>query len=305
MSKKPAFPTIQQARAGHEDRTPSRTFRALGQGGRIKTVPLDRIAPNPANPRKAFDPDALQALADSIAARGILQPPVVRPADADGIHTLIMGERRTRAARLAGLAEIDVLIGGKDDAGADLEDALIENLDREDLSPVEIARGYATLIEDLGITREELARRMGRKISRSTISNHIRLLDLPAPILAAVDDGRLSFAHGRALLSVQDHNHQKRLARQAIDQGWSKRTLENAAAELSTRPARKRVSPADRVAIAENRDASDRLTDQLALAGHAAAVKVTQQGITISLKDLDAAEKLAAALTAASTTTRR
>jgi ParB family chromosome partitioning protein len=200
-------------------------FGELAATGRLRTVALDAITPNPRQPRRRLDEARLQALADSIAERGVLQPPVVREVG-EGHYELVAGERRWRAARLAGLAELEVLVGDADD-GASLADAVMENTAREDLSPVEEARAYATMIEDLGITREQVGRRVGR--SRESISNHLRLLDLPDVVLDLLDEGVLSFAHGRALLLCDEHATRRSLAQQAAAEGWSTRELEQRA----------------------------------------------------------------------------
>ena len=200
-------------------------FAELVAGERLRVVPIDAITPNPRQPRRRFDEKAIQALADSITDRGVLQPPIVRRTD-DDTYELIAGERRWRAARLAGLTDLAVLVTVLDDRNA-LQDALMENVLREDLSPIEEARAYTTLTEDLGITREALGRRVGR--SRASISNHIRLLDLPDEVLDLLDTGRLTFAHGRALLLCDDHATRRELARDAVSHGWSTRQLEDAA----------------------------------------------------------------------------
>jgi len=224
-------------------------FGDLAQTGRLRSVPIDAIAPNPSQPRKRFDDGALNGLAASIRTRGVLQPPLVRETG-NGKLELIAGERRWRAAQLAGLREIEVLVG---DDGQDrsLEDALVENLVREDLSAVEKARAYATMVEDLGITREELGRRLDQ--SRESISNHIRLLDLPDEALELIDGGVLTFAHGRALLLCDDHAVRRDLARRAAAEGWSKRQLEEAAKHAGAPRARKRPPrlSADQRAFAE------------------------------------------------------
>ena len=204
---------------------PAALAGVFAASGRLRTVPVDAVSPNARQPRLRVDEQALQALADSIRARGVLQPPVVRELAGGGFE-LIAGERRWRAARLAGLVWIDVLVRSAEDSDP-LQDALVENVMREDLSPVEQARAYATLIDDLAITREELGRRLGA--SRASISNHLRLLDLPDEVLGLLDTGELSFAHGRALLLCDDHATRRTLARRAIAQRWSTRQLENAA----------------------------------------------------------------------------
>lgn len=290
--RKTPLPSIHQIRGGG-DLTASPSFAPLAASNRLVTIPIEKLVRNPRNPRTKFDPDKLQLLADSIAERGILQPPVARRANADGIHILVAGERRLRAAQIAGLTELEILVADSADDGAELADALMENVAREGLSPIEEARAYATLVDDLGITKDEAAKRTG--VSRSTVSNRIRLLDLPDTVLEYLDDGQLDFAHGRALLTIDDHDQRKRLARQAVELGWSKRALENAANELGARPARKRQTRKERTDAADSQAAADALTDALAAAGHAVAVKVTKKAVTITLADLDAAHHLATA----------
>ncbi|HEX8123537.1 MAG TPA: ParB/RepB/Spo0J family partition protein [Solirubrobacteraceae bacterium] len=195
----------------------------------LRDLPVDLIAPNPHQPRRAFDEAALQSLADSIAANGILQPVLVRPL-AGGTYELVAGERRWRAAKLAGLERVPALVRERDDATS-LELALVENMAREDLNPVEEARACAALVEELALTREEVGVRVGR--SRVAVSNLLRLLDLPDEALALLEDGSLSEGHGRALLLADDHAVRRRLARAAADEGWSVRTLETRAREAN------------------------------------------------------------------------
>src|SRR3954451_12534067 len=177
----------------------------------LREVAVELIRPNPAQPRKRFDEASLAALAESLAERGVLQPVLVRPRPG-GSYELVAGERRWRAARIAGLETMPALVQHRDD-DASLEVALIENMAREDLNPVEAARAVAALVEELGLTREEVGRRIGR--SRVAISNLLRLLDLPDEALALVEDGALSEGHGRALLLADDHSDRRRLARAA------------------------------------------------------------------------------------------
>jgi ParB family chromosome partitioning protein len=185
-------------------------------------APVELVAPNPRQPRRSFDEDALVALAESLKDRGVLQPVLVRPV-AGGTYELIAGERRWRAARLAGLETVPAVVRPDDDA-ASLELALIENMAREDLNPVEEARACAALVEELGLTREEVGRRVGR--SRVAVSNLLRLLDLPDDVLALLENGSLSEGHGRALLMARDHDDRRRLARSAVAEGWSVRETE-------------------------------------------------------------------------------
>ena len=188
----------------------------------LRELPLQVIVPNPRQPRRRFDEAALVALAGSLEDRGVLQPVLVRPLPG-GTFELIAGERRWRAAQLAGLDTIPALVRPHDDAES-LELALIENMAREDLNPVEEARACAALTEELGLTREEVGRCVGR--SRVAVSNLVRLLDLPDEILTLMEDGRLSEGHGRALLTAPDHDVRRRLGRSAADEGWTVRTTE-------------------------------------------------------------------------------
>ncbi len=191
----------------------------------LREVPVESIAPNPRQPRRRFDEASLNALAQSLEDRGVLQPVLVRPRP-DGIYELIAGERRWRAARIAGLARIPALVRPRDDAEA-LEAALIENMAREDLNPVEEARACAALVEELGLTREEVGRRVGR--GRVAVSNLMRLLDLPDEALELLEQGTFSEGHGRALLLAKDHASRRQLARTAAAEGWSVRTAEERA----------------------------------------------------------------------------
>ena len=191
----------------------------------FRELPIELIAPNPKQPRRRFDEEALAALAGSLGERGMLQPVLVRP-KAGGMYELVAGERRWRAARLAGLDSIPALVRTREDGEA-LEAALIENMAREDLNPVEEARACAALVEELGLTREEVGRRVGR--GRVAVSNLIRLLDLPDEALTLLQDGGLSEGHGRALLLADEHSERRRLARTAVQEGWSVRTAEDRA----------------------------------------------------------------------------
>ncbi|MET0685809.1 MAG: ParB/RepB/Spo0J family partition protein [Solirubrobacteraceae bacterium] len=187
-----------------------------------RTLPVDLIAPNPNQPRKHFGEEALVGLSASVRERGLLQPVLVRPV-AGGTYELIAGERRWRAAQLAELEAIPAIVRPHDDAQS-LELALIENMAREDLNPVEEARAVAALVEELGLSKEEAGRRLGR--SRVAISNLLRLLDLPDEALELIESGRLTQGHGRALLTAPDHDLRRRLARDAAAQGWSVRQTE-------------------------------------------------------------------------------
>ncbi len=188
----------------------------------LRQLPLELITANPSQPRRSFDEQTLLSLADSIRARGVLQPVLVRPL-AGGRYELIAGERRWRAAGIAELETIPAVVCRHDDA-ASLEVALIENMAREDLNPVDQARACSALVEELGLTREDVGLRVGR--SRAAVSNLIRLLDLPEEALDLIERGELTEGHGRALLLAEDHADRRRLARDAVAGQWSVRELE-------------------------------------------------------------------------------
>jgi ParB family transcriptional regulator, chromosome partitioning protein len=191
----------------------------------LRELPIDVVRANKDQPRRQFDEASLQALADSVAERGVLQPVLVRPR-AGGTYEIVAGERRWRAAKLAGLDTVPAIVRDRDDATT-LEVALVENMAREDLNPVEEARAVAGLVEELGLTREEVGKRVGR--SRVAISNLLRILDLPDDALALLEDGTLTEGHGRALLLAEDHVDRRRLARAAADGAWSVRVTEEQA----------------------------------------------------------------------------
>jgi ParB family chromosome partitioning protein len=221
----------------------------------LRELAVQLIRPNPAQPRREFDEDALVALSRSIAARGVLQPVVVRPLPG-GTYELVAGERRLRAAGLAGLETIPSVVRETDDAER-LELALIENMAREDLNPVEEARALATLVDDLGQSKEEIAGRVGR--SRPVISNMIRMLELPDEALAMVERAELSAGHARALLMCRDHSERLRLARRARDEAWSVRVTEERAREAEDGSGNRKRAPvvihpdlADSLAAAED-----------------------------------------------------
>jgi len=192
--------------------------------GGLQDIPVAAIQPNRFQPRRHFDEAALGELADSIREVGLLQPVLVR-ADADGGYELIAGERRWRAARRAGLQSIPALVRTTDDSSA-LEHALVENLHRDDLNALEEAAAYQQLIEDFGLTHEQVAARVGR--SRVTITNMLRLLQLPPAIQRLLSEGRLDAGHARALLGTPDRAFQEKLARRAVDEGMSVREVEDA-----------------------------------------------------------------------------
>jgi ParB family transcriptional regulator, chromosome partitioning protein len=262
-------------------------------GPELREVPVAAVEPNPGQPRRRFDEEALQALADSLRERGIVQPVIVRPRPA-GRFELVAGERRWRAAQLAGLETIPALVREHDDA-ASLEVAIVENMAREDLNPVEEARAVAALVEELGLTREAVGRRVGR--SRVAISNLLRILDLPDEALALLEDGRLTEGHGRALLLADEHTDRRRLARAAADEGWSVRVTEQRARESN---AAERPATRGRAAVhPDQAEAAERLADRLAGAlGREVRVRPKGTGwkVELDLASADEAEALAARL---------
>ena len=201
----------------------------------LRELAADLIRPNPQQPRRNFGGDSLNALADSIRARGVLQPLVVRPLPG-GTYELVAGERRLRAAKLAGLERVPAIVRETPEAER-LELALIENMAREDLNPVDEARACATLVEDLGLTKEEVGKRVGR--SRVAVANLIRTLELPDEVLEMIAAGELSEGHGRALLLCKDQRDRLQLARAARASGWSVRETERRARAIEDAPERR------------------------------------------------------------------
>lgn len=188
-------------------------------------ITTDSVVPNPQQPRASFDQDKLDSLAASIAEVGVLQPLVVRAQD-DGSYMLVAGERRLRAARQAGLSEVPVVIRAVDDDQGSLTQALIENLQREDLSPLEEAAAFKQLLEDFGLTHQEIGERVSK--SRSVVSNALRLLTLPAPVQGMIERGDLAAGHARALAGLDDAAYAEHIAHRAVEEGWSVRQVEEA-----------------------------------------------------------------------------
>ena len=246
-----------------------------------RELPTAMVRPNPDQPRRRFDQESIATLAESISEAGMIQPVLVRPLP-DGRFELIAGERRWRAAREAGLAMIPALIRD-DDAATRMQTALIENVAREDLNPVDEARACAALVEDLGLTKEELARRLGR--SRESISNLVRLLNLPDDVLDLLSAGRLSAGHGRAILIAKGNDVRRRLARDAVAAGWSVRETENRANRAGeVRSAKVVAHPDQQAALTRAEDALERAL------GTGVRVRPTRKGLRaeIQFEDLDA-----------------
>ncbi|MFI5025679.1 MAG: ParB/RepB/Spo0J family partition protein [Solirubrobacterales bacterium] len=283
------------------------TKRGLGSGlsailpesapqatGELRELRVELIKPNPNQPRTKIDPESRAGLAASIEANGVVQPLLVRPL-ADGSYELIAGERRWRAAQAAGLSKVPAVVRDQELAER-LQVALIENMVREDLNPVDEARACAALVDELGLSKEELARRVGR--SRPAVSNLIRLLDLPDEAIELLESGELSEGHGKALLLAEGNEVRRRLARDAARGGWSVRETENRA-KLAGQPKRTKRSKA---ALGPEEEAAFRsAADEIEAAlGH--EVKVMPKGghvsVEIQLEDLDEAHALARTLRA-------
>jgi ParB family transcriptional regulator, chromosome partitioning protein len=248
-------------------------------------VPLDYLHPNPRQARRRFDQEATAALAESVRAQGLVQPVVVRSRAAGG-YELIAGERRWRAAREAGLETIPAIVRETGDRDALLL-SLVENVAREQLTPVEEARAYALLLDEFELGLGEIAERVGR--SKPLVSNRMRLLDLPEDVLAMLERGELTEGHARAVLAVPDHGERRRLAREIVRRGLSVREAERAArwAGARRKPRRARV-PADPVLADRVRTAAERLTGR--------SVRLTASKLEISFADEVELAELAEAL---------
>ena len=196
------------------------------------TLPISKVEPRSEQPREYFDQEALEALADSIRQYGLIQPITVRKLDS-GYYQIIAGERRWRASRLAGLTEVPVRVIEADDRRT-AELALVENLQRENLNPIEEAKGYKLLIEEYGLTQEDAARSVGR--SRPAVTNAMRLLMLTPPVMEMVEKGKLSAGHARAILSVSEPSKQLAAANEIIKKNYSVRKAEQLAARIARKP---------------------------------------------------------------------
>lgn len=231
---------------------------------------IEEISASPHQPRVRFDDDALEGLAASIREVGVLQPVVVRPGETDGAYLLIAGERRLRAAEMAGLVTIPAVIRSVASDERYLTEALIENVQREDLSPLEEAAAYRNLLEDFGMTHEKVASSVGK--SRSAVTNTIRLLQLPAPIQGMLEREELTAGHARALLSLDDEAYAVHIAERVVAEGWPVRMVEEAVKKRSVaeeKPLR-RMTAMRPAAIVE---LEERLSERLAT-----KVKITSRG---------------------------
>jgi len=275
------------------------TRRGLGRGFEVLIgsaepelahVPVEQIHRNPSQPRREFDTESVSGLAASIRAQGLIQPVVVRPR-VHGGYELIAGERRWRAALEAGLSTVPAVIREADDRDTLLL-GLVENVAREDLSPIEEARAFAVLIDEFGLTLSEVAERVGK--SKPTISNRVRLLELPSDVLELVGRGDLSEGHARALLSIPDHDARRRLARRIVRDGLSVRSAERAAKAAGAATRERRTSAVDPALAQRVREAFRALTGLDAKVG-AAGLQVALDG-DVQLEELaEALERLLAA----------
>jgi len=210
----------------------------------VHVLSIDRIVPNPRQPRTVMTGDGLEELAESIRERGVIEPLIVRPLP-DGNFELVAGERRLRASARAGKTEVPAIFRDMDDRGS-LEIALIENIQREDLNAVDEARAYQRLVEEFGRTHAEISKAVGK--NRSTITNLLRLLHLPDPVLEHLSKGALSVGHARVLLKIEDPKRQSAIAEQMIEEGWNVREAEQRIGHEAEkgRPAPKVKTPSER-----------------------------------------------------------
>jgi ParB family chromosome partitioning protein len=250
----------------------------------LAQVPVEEIHPNPRQPRKRFDHEATAGLAESIRANGIIQPVVLRPRAAGG-YELIAGERRWRAAREAGVTVLPALVRDAADRDALLL-SLVENVAREELSPVEEARAFALLTDEFGLGLGEIAERVGG--SKPAVSNRLRLLELPDDVLGMVERGELTEGHARAVLAVPDNSGRRRLARKIVRQGLSVRAAEREARWSGAKVKRRRAAPADPQLAERVRVAAERLTGF--------RVRVSARGLEIPVSSELELEELAEAL---------
>jgi ParB family chromosome partitioning protein len=284
------IPAAGEALYGGEDRANGVAGPAPVAGAYFREISVDSVTPNPRQPRTYFDEDALEELTASLREVGLLQPIVVRELVPDQ-YELVMGERRWRASRMAGLTHIPAIVRDTAD-DAMLRDALLENLHRQQLNPLEEAAAYEQLLREFGATHEELAGRIGR--SRSHVTNMIRLLGLPPAVQRRVAAGVLSAGHARALLSLDDSEAQDRLASRIVAEGLSVRAVEEIVAMGDEGP-RKRAPRRPRAASPALAKFAERLSDQLET-----RVKVdmgrSKGKITVEFASIEDLERIVAAM---------
>lgn len=252
---------------------------------RTDKLAVSDIEPRRDQPRKTFDPESLSSLADSIAANGLIQPIIVRPSESSALYSIVAGERRWRAARMAGLSEVPVVIIDADDRKA-AEYALVENIQREDLNPIEEAEGLKSLIEDYNLTQEQAAKRVGK--SRAAIANALRLLELPDEVISLVGHKSLSAGHARALLGLNDKTLIPDAAKTIVDHELSVRAAEELIKKLNSKPEPKKKDP---VADSYYSSLEQKLTESL---GHKVRISRSKRrrSISISYKNSDELEEL-------------
>jgi ParB family chromosome partitioning protein len=276
---------------------------ATATTGALREIPVSAIHPNPHQPRKHFDEESLASLAASVRELGVLQPILVRELDGrDGEFELIAGERRWRAAKRAGLPTIPVVVKDVDDL-ASLEQAVVENLHRQDLNPLEEAAAYQQLLEDFGMTHEQLAERVGK--SRVTITNTLRLFQLPPSIQKLVSEAAITAGHARALLGTPDRAFQEALARRIVAEGLSVRTVEDIVRERgdleATAPSGTTARPgrAPKLRQAGMQELEDLLGEHLST--HVKVQETSGGGgkVIITFADLDDLERLYRVMTEA------
>ena len=252
---------------------------------RTDKLAVSDIEPRRDQPRKTFDPESLSSLADSIAANGLIQPIIVRPSENPALYSIVAGERRWRAARMAGLSEVPVVIIDADDRKA-AEYALVENIQREDLNPIEEAEGLKSLIEDYNLTQDQAAKRVGK--SRAAIANALRLLELPDEVITLVEHKSLSAGHARALLGLNDKTLIPDAAKTMVDHELSVRAAEELIKKLNSKPEQKKNDP---VADSYYSSLEQKLTESL---GHKVRISRSKRrrSISISYKNSDELEEL-------------
>jgi len=253
----------------------------------LTDIAVGAVRPNARQPRRRFEAESIAALAESVRVSGVIQPVIVKPLE-DGLYELVTGERRWRAARAAGLPTIPAVVREADDRESLLL-ALVENVAREDLSPVEEARAYVVLQDEFGLSLGDVAERVGR--AKPTVSNRLRLLELPEDVLGLLERGLLTEGHARAVLAVPDHEGRRRLARRIVRQGLSVRASERAARWAGARVKPRKAAPVDPALADRVRAAATRLTG--------AQVRVGSGRIEISFESETQLEEIAEAFEAA------
>jgi len=253
----------------------------------LSDIPVGAVRPNARQPRRRFEAESIASLAESVRVSGVIQPVLVKPLG-DGTYELVAGERRWRAARAAGLPTIPAIVRESDDRESLLL-ALVENVAREDLSPVEEARAYAVLQDEFGLSLGDISERVAR--AKPTVSNRLRLLELPDDVLGLLERGLLTEGHARAVLAVPDNEERRRLARRIVRQGLSVRAAERAARWAGARTKPRKTSPVSPALAERVRAAAERLTG--------APARVGRGRIEISFESETQLEEIAESLEAA------